>query len=330
MASEPVIGFRGVSAILAPTRLEVEELATAGLVASSPAVLRELGFTRAHIAEPGGDPGRFALDAARRALADASLDPLDVDLLIWASARPESHVRPAIKATARADVDRDLDVDVFNGFRYQSGWLQDELGLDNAEVLAVAQQGCSTMFSALRAGRAILAAEEGCRHVLCVAVDVLPAGAQREILYNVISDGACAVVMSRGCAIDRWIGFRQISRGYYWDPVDRGPEIMASYFLMAKQVVHELLDAQGLEPRDVDIVLPTGINRTSWDVLLRLVNIPSDRLYAGPEPFGHTISADSFVQLEHLRRHHPGSGDHKVLMFTYGFGSSWCALLLEH
>jgi 3-oxoacyl-[acyl-carrier-protein] synthase-3 len=186
------------------------------------------------------------------------------------------------------------------------------------------------MFSALRAARALLASEGACQHVLCVAVDVLPAGAQREILYNVISDGACAVVMSRGCPADRWIGFRQISRGYYWDPVERGPEIMASYFLMARQVVQELLQEQGLRASDIDIVLPTGINRASWDVLLQLLEIPNDRLYVGPESFGHTISADSFVQLEHLRRHHPGSGDRKVLMFTYGFGSSWCALLLEH
>ncbi len=102
------------------------------------------------------------------------------------------------------------------------------------------------------------------------------------------------------------------------------------YFLVGRQVVRELLDAHGLEPGDIDVVLPTGINRTSWNVLLRLLEIPDDRLYRGPESFGHTISADSFIQLEHLRRHHPASGHQKVLMFTYGFGSSWCALLLEH
>ena len=324
MASEPVIGFSGVSAVLAPTRLGVEELAAAGLVTSAPAVLRELGFSRVHVAEAQCDPGALALEAARRALADAGLGAGDIDLLIWASARPENHVKPIRNHKG------DPDFDLFDGFRYQSAWLQDALGLDNAEVLAVAQQGCSTMFSALRMARAILAAEPDRSHALCVAVDILPAGAQREILYNVISDGACAVVVSRDCEADRWIGFRQISRGYYWDPVERAPEIMASYFLLGRQVVQELLDAYDLRPDDVDVVLPTGINRTSWDVLLRLLEIPADRLYLGPESFGHTISADSFVQLEHLRRSRPASSKQKVLMFTYGFGSSWCALLLEH
>jgi 3-oxoacyl-[acyl-carrier-protein] synthase III len=64
--------------------------------------------------------------------------------------------------------------------------------------------------------------------------------------------------------------------------------------------------------------------------MLGIAGIPEDRLYAGPDSFGHTISADSFIQLEHLRRSGRVRAGAKVLMFTYGFGSSWCALLLEH
>jgi 3-oxoacyl-[acyl-carrier-protein] synthase III len=323
MNTAPVIGLSGVAAVLAPMRLEVEQLATAGLVGSAPHVLREFGFTRAHIADNGCDAGSLALDAGRAALADAGLGAGDIDLLVWASARPESHVRP----TRHRDT---VTPDLFDGFRYQSGWLQEEIGLDNADVIAVAQQGCSTMFSALRTARAILATEPERVHALCVAADVLPCGAPREILYNVVSDGACAVVLSRGGTADRWVGYRQISRGYYWDPVERAPEIMAAYFVMGRQVIQELLEAHDVAPEQVDVVIPTGINRASWDVMLRLVGIPADRLYAGPESFGHTISADSFIHLDHLRRCGRVSPGARVLLFTYGFGSSWCALLLEH
>jgi 3-oxoacyl-[acyl-carrier-protein] synthase-3 len=265
----------------------------------------------------------MAFEAAQQALADAGLAAADVDLLVWASARPENHVRPGCEHDPASP-------DLFDGFRYQSGWLQEAIGLDNADVIAVAQQGCSTMFSALRTARAILATEPERTHALCVAADVLPHGATREILYNVISDGACAVVMSRGCERDRWRGFRQISRGYYWDPVERAPEIMASYFLIGRQVIQELLQANGVTPDEIDVVVPTGVNRTSWDVMLHLMGIPADRLYVGSESFGHTISADSFIHLEHLRRSGRVEPGALVLMFTYGFGSSWCALLLEH
>ena len=323
MTNDPAIGMSGVAAVLAPEHLDLEQLAAAGLLESAPAVLRQFGFARAHMANSPCETGDMALRAARQALEDAQLQASEIDLLIWASARPESQVRPRTTESSAAS-------DVFDGFRYQAAWLQETLGLDNADVLGVAQQGCSTMFSALRTARAILSSEPDRTHALCVSSDVLPAGAPREILYNVISDGACAVVMSRGRTADRWRAFRQISSGYYWDPVERGPEIMASYFVTGRQVIQDLLTTAGVRPDEIDVVVPTGINRMSWDVMMQLLDIPAERLYDGPESFGHTISADSFIQLAHLRRSGTVPAGAKLLMFTYGFGSSWCALLLEH
>jgi 3-oxoacyl-[acyl-carrier-protein] synthase-3 len=217
------------------------------------------------------------------------------------------------------------------GFRYASAWLQHQLDLRNADVMAVAQQGCSTMFSAVRLARTLLIAEPNrCEHVLCVGIDVLPAGAPREILYNVISDGACAVIVSRGCPSDVWLGYRQISRGHYGDPVASGPEILAAYFPIAKTVIDQLLSDHGLRPDQVDVVIPTGVSQPSWDVLLRLTGIPGDRLYRGVAPFGHTMTSDSFLFLSARRRAAHVPRGSRLLLFTYGFGSSWCGLLLEH
>jgi len=321
MPDGSVIGVSGVCGTLAAEWRDIDALASDGLLSSAPGVLREFGFNRAHMANPASGAGPLVLAAARAALEDAALSPTDIDLLIWAGARPESHVRPPRGGTS---------ADVFDGFRYQSAWLQEELGLDNADVLAVAQQGCSTMFSALRVARSILISEPSRSHALCVGGDVLPAGASREILYNVISDGACAVVLSRDAMSDRWVGFRQISCGFYADPIERAPEIMAAYFPLARQVILETLDAHGLRPDDIDIVIPTGVNQASWSILTRLVGIPEDRVYRRSESFGHTILADNFIHLHELRRDGLVRPGQRMLLFTYGFGSSWCALVLEH
>jgi 3-oxoacyl-[acyl-carrier-protein] synthase-3 len=318
------VGLSGVAGMLPARTQDLGELAVAGLLSSSTQALSVFGFERAHIADADCPPEEMALDAARAALSDAGLQPYEVDVLIWAGARAESHVRSSAGATAPAASD------VTRGFRYTSAWLQDALDLHNAEVMAVAQQGCATMFAALRVARSILLAEPGRQHVLCVGVDVLPPGAPREILYNVVSDAACAVVVSRGCATDRWLGYRQLSRGYYCDPAVCGPEIVAAYFPTAKAVIGQLLADQGLQPGDIDVVVPTGVNRPSWDILMRLVGIPHDRLFLDVPSFGHTITSDSFIYLEHLRRNGRIAHGSRLLLFTYGFGSSWCALLLEH
>jgi 3-oxoacyl-[acyl-carrier-protein] synthase-3 len=318
------VGLSGVAGLLAPRRHDLSELAAAGLLTSSTEALTAFGFERAHICDADYLPEEMALDAARAALGDAGLQPYEVDLVVWASARPEGHVRSG------PSTGRFAGCDPMRGFRYTSAWLQEVLGLHNAEVMAVAQQGCSTMFAALRVARSMLLAEPGRQHALCVGVDVLPPGAPREILYNVISDAACAVVVSRGCLQEKWLGFTQISRGYYCDPAACGPEIVAAYFPTAKAVIDQLLREHGLRPGDIDVVVPTGVSRSSWDILLRLVGISPDRLHVGLPSFGHTITADSFLYLEELRRLRQVPRGSRLLLFTYGFGSSWCGLLLEH
>jgi 3-oxoacyl-[acyl-carrier-protein] synthase III len=318
------VGLSGVAGVLPPRQHDLDELAGAGLLTSSPEALSSFGFERAHICDRHYSAEDMALDAARAALSDAGLQPYQVDLLVWASARPDNHIRSTDRADGLSSGD------VMQGFRYTSAWLQNVIELHNADVMAVAQQGCSTMFAALRVARAVLLAEPARQHALCVGVDVLPDGASREILYNVISDAACAVVVSRGCRQEQWLGFRQLSRGYYCDPVACGPEIVAAYFPTAKAVIEQLLGEHGLQPGDIDVVVPTGVNRSSWEILLRLVGISADRLYWVLPSFGHTITADSFLYLQELRRRGQVPRGSRLLLFTYGFGSSWCALLLEH
>jgi 3-oxoacyl-[acyl-carrier-protein] synthase-3 len=283
-----------------------------------------MGFERAYLCDTSCTPRDLAVDAASAALSDAGVQPREIDVLVWASARPESHVTAGMTAnTSRRD-------EVLQGFTYTSAWLQDSLDLHNAEVMAVSQQGCATMFSALRVARAIVLTEPHVQHVLCVGVDALPAGTSREILHNVVSDGACAVVVSRGATTDKWIAYRQLSRGYYWDPCARGPEIVASYFPTAKVLIEQLLADAGFGPRDVDVVVATGVTPESWDILLRIVGIPEDRVFRDRPSFGHTITADTFLYLEELRKRPDIPRGSRLLLFTFGFGSSFCGLLLEH
>jgi len=318
------VGLSGVAAVLADRQLDLDELAADGRLSSSVQTLSDFGFARAHISQPNQSAADLALAAARAALDDAGLRADQIDLVVWASARPENHLQPADGDSTTTGHD------FMDGFRYASARLQDVLELHNAEVMAVAQQGCSTMFAAIRVARALVLADPRRVHALCVGVDVLPADAPREILYNVISDAACAVVVSRDCPRERWIGDSQISRGYYWDPVARREEIVAAYFPTAKMVIDRLLVDNGLTADQIDLVVPTGVNCASWDILLRLVQIPADRLYRGRPSFGHTMTSDNFLYLDALRRSGAAPAGARLLLFTFGFGSSWCGILLEH
>lgn len=306
------IGLQNIATALPEQFVDVTHLP----VTSEVETLRSFGFDGAWI---GNDAASLGLQAANHCLNQSGLKGSDIDVLLWASALPANHLHHQHAG----------DHALLDQFCYNASWLQEQLQLDHATVSGVAQQGCAGMFSALRQARALLLAEPELNHILCVGADVFPKDAAREVLYNVISDAGCACVMSRAQLLYKWLGFHQISKGYYWDVPNKQSEIIAAYYPTAAMAIRKLIGSQAMAPHEIDLVIPTGINRSSWPVLLRLCGIPTDRLYEPTTRFGHTVAADSFLMLEQAHQQGVLQPGMKLLLFAYGFGSSWSAILLE-
>ena len=256
-------------------------------------------------------------------MTQADVEPAEIDVLIWASALSETHVhdpRPAPQTPIE---------ELLGRFHYRASWLQEELHLDNARVTGVAQQGCAGMFSALSTAHALLVSDPSLRNILCVGVDALPEGAPREILYNLISDAGCAVVLSRANLQCRWRCLHQVSKGYYWNIVEKQKEIIASYFPTSRAVIRELLTKAGVGATEIRWILPTGVSKSSWDILANIASLDPNRIYRAPANFGHTIAADNLLHLESLLASKKALPGEQLLLFTYGFGSTWCGLILE-
>lgn len=307
------VGIRASHALLPERFAPLQELELLSPVET----LEGFGFHGAWISD---DISALGIKAAQQTLNMAGIAPGEVDALIVAGALPEAHHRASECTHAEP---------VLGLFCYQASWLQEALGLSKAFVSGVAQQGCAGMFSALRQARALLMAEPDLEHVLCIGADAFPAGIRREVLYNVVSDAACAVLLSRQSLRYRWLAHHQISKGWYWDVPAKQSEIVAAYFPTAAMTIRKALAKAGLRADELDLVIPTGVNAASWPILMRLCGVPDDRLFIPRQRFGHTIAADSFLMLQQavdagvLR---PGQ---KLLLFTYGFGSSWSAMILE-
>jgi 3-oxoacyl-[acyl-carrier-protein] synthase III len=111
--------------------------------------------------------------------------------------------------------------------------------------------------------------------------------------------------------------------------VEKQKEIIACYFPTSRAVIRELLATAGMSANDVHWILPTGVSKSSWDILANIASLDPSRIYRAPANFGHTIAADNLLHLESLlesKRALPGD---RMLLFTYGFGSTWCGLILE-
>jgi 3-oxoacyl-[acyl-carrier-protein] synthase III len=300
------IGIRGYEA-----RLGERFVALLDLV-SDPARFQE--FPGAWVTE---DIQSLLLKAAANVLEANQLSGNEIDCLFWVSAIPENHLRQS--QTGQRSF--------LSNFCYSGSWLQSELGLRRAAVVGVAQQGCAGFFSAIRMANNLIAAELDVNHVLLVGGDALTPGTSREVLFNIVSDAACAVIVSREKCRYRFVAGHQIAKGSFWDVCSKPAEIAASYFPSAKTVVQTLRKKLGDD--GIDLVISSGIRRSSWEILMNLWGIPIDRCVFPRTSFGHTIQADSFLILKEAEAGGLIRLGMRILLFTFGFGSTWSAIVLE-
>jgi len=308
----------GVAAIeycLPSQSLSLPELARAGLLTSSPEQLHEFGFGCCYISDVPAEA--LAARAAGQLFSKNGVDPDSIDLLLYASAiAPGHHI---------------AGEEFLTHFNYPAARLQYELGLLHATSTGISQSGCMGLTNAVKLAADFLCANPGSERVLCVSADVLPHGSSREIMYNVISDGACAVLVDRKSARNRIVAHRAVTKGYYWDCVARKQEIMAAYFPTAKNVIADVLSIAGWRAEELRLILPHNVSLRSWEILLGLIATTKERLFfQNIARKGHVIAADNWINLKDATDNRMLRPADRVLMFNFGFGANWAATLIEH
>jgi 3-oxoacyl-[acyl-carrier-protein] synthase-3 len=280
---EPV-GIAGVAYAMPRTFVELEELESRGMLDSKASAMREFGFRGAYVSDRPAD--ELAL-AALRSLIDAEgIDPATIDLLIYAGAIPESQCV--------------ISGGPLDGFAYPVSRLQYEAGLEMASAFGVSQTGCAGLMAAVALASDHLHAHPQAKRVICVSADVLPAGVKREIIYNVISDGACAVLVERAARRNRIVGYRRIAKGYYWNPDACRNELVAAYFPTARTIISGLLQQLHMGVEEVSLILPHNVSLRSWQILLPLVGFSPNHLFADNiAAKGQTSLCSSLTRVQH-------------------------------
>ena len=309
------IGLSAIEYALPDTRPNLSELEREGLLDTPAERLRDFGFEFALVGhEPSSDLG---IAAAASLLNHSAVDPESVDAVICAGAIPSSH------AVANHEP--------LGGFAYPASRIQYECGMVNARAIGISQMGCMGMMTAVKCAADLLVANPAASRVLCVSADVLPPGSKREIMYNVISDGACAVLVERESPRNRIVAHRHLTKGYYWDCTSRLNEIVAAYFPTSRHIVLETLAEHDLTPNDLAWLIPHNVSRRSWEILSKLLGLPMEKVFTeNIAARGHVIAADNFINLKDAEDAGRLKPSDKLLLFNFGFGANWGCLLLEH
>ncbi|WIM98337.1 3-oxoacyl-[acyl-carrier-protein] synthase III C-terminal domain-containing protein [Actinoplanes oblitus] len=328
------VGITGVGAHLPEREVTTGELqdgiARAGGIRLPRGLFARLtGIERRRIAGPGEYASTLALHAARAALARAELDPLDIDLLLFASASRDM-VEPATAHIVQAELgSRAHALDVTNAC---NSFLN---GIDLAR----------SMILAGRARRALVVTGETPTRVMRDRIDSL-AEARRSFAGFTFGDAGAAVVVepvSSGGILDidtethsrHWTvggipggGSRHPRGDEHTYFAGDGHRLRGVFEKVGASILDRVRARTGLEHTDYAKVLVHQVTLPYLDRFVEVTGVPRDRLEVTVTELGNVASATLGVQLARavpdLR---PGD---KVLLMGLGGGVSMMTMVWEH
>jgi 3-oxoacyl-[acyl-carrier-protein] synthase-3 len=317
----------GISALgyyLPPQERTIAELIASGQTNSSGDKLAQLGFGSIRVARDESAV-QLAIQAVRDLQVRSGFNLDQVDVLLYAGALATS----SVVIHDNADAWNTL-VDPTPLFRFPGTCLQSELGVPRASVIGVAQLACNTFQATLRVARGLLMAERSLKHVLCVAADRFPQGCKREIVYNLMSDGACAAVVSREHPENRILSTVQITRGVYWDSSISHDQLIAAYFPLARRAILEAVASAGLSMGEIDLLIPHNLNIKSWEILAQVIGMPLEQIYtANIARIGHVVASDNIINYIDAFTQGRILRGQKIALFVMGFGAHWSCTVIE-
>jgi len=316
--------FKGSGSALPARVMSNDEMAE--LVDTSDEWIRErTGISARHIAGEGETTGSLAAQAARAALTDAGIAPSEVDLIVLATATPDSTF-PATATQVQAELGctggAAFDVAaVCSGFLYALATADSMLRTGMARCAVVI--GAETFSRILDwedratcvlfgdgAGAFVLRAEEvaGEDGPGVLATRLHADGTHRELLYV---DG--------GPSTTGTVGKVRM----------KGREVFRHAVTNLAEVLQEVLAVTGHAPGEIDWVVPHQANLRILDATARKLGLPFDKVVVTVDRHANTSAASVPLAFDVARRDGRIKAGDLVMLEAMGGGFTWGASLLR-
>ncbi len=315
--------IRGVGAYL-PKRVMTNEELSLRLDTSDDWIRARTGIHQRHIAAEGELTSDLGLGAARQALVRSGIDPVDIDLIIVATATPDR----TFPATA---------VKIQSELRIRKG-----VAFDLQAVCSGFIFGLATADNFLRAGqfkRALVIGAETFSRIL---------DWEDRTTCVLFGDGAGAIVLEAqplsGTLDDRGLLATRIrSDGRYEELlyVDGGPsstqtvghlrmngrEVFRHAIQKISGVIDETLVMTGLGADEIDLFVPHQANRRILDGIAKKLGVSNDKIVVTLDKHGNTSAASIPLALNQALADGRLKEGRLVLMEAMGGGFTWGAAL---
>jgi len=313
---------------LPPRRLTnadlVAELATKGVETSDDWIVERTGIRARHFAAPDVTSSVLALEAARQALLEASLQASDIDLIIVATSTPDM----VFPSTATI--------------------LQNKLGITNGSPAFDVQAVCSGFVYALTVADALIKTGAATR-ALVVGAEVF----SRILDFNdratcvLFGDGAGAVILEASdtpgilasslhadgrhagilCAPGTVAG--GVALG---DPTLKmdGPAVFKLAVGVLEAAARSVLAKAGKTDSDIDWLIPHQANIRIMQSTAKKLKMPLEKLIVTVDQHGNTSAASIPLALDNAVRTGKVNRGDTLMLEGVGGGFTWGAVLVQY
>lgn len=287
-------------------------------------IIERTGIRSRYIAEPDETTVTLATSAARRAIEAAGIDPSEIGLIVLATATPDqTFPSSATQVQAALGIDDCVAFDVAavcSGFLYaltvadsmiQSGAANKALviGAETFSRILDWEDRTTCVLFGDGAGAVLLGAEEGEGEGRGILASKLHAdGRHNQLLYV---DG--------GPSTTGTVGKVRM----------KGKEVFRHAVANLASVLHEVLDMAGLEPSQIDWIVPHQANLRILDATARKLGLSMDKMVVTVDQHANTSAASVPLALDLAVRDGRIQRGDIVVLEAMGGGFTWGACILR-
>ncbi|MBW7895620.1 MAG: ketoacyl-ACP synthase III [Opitutaceae bacterium] len=315
----------------APERILTNEELSQKIETSDEWIRSRSGIRERHIAAPGEATSDMAVQAGRRALADAGLTPEDIDLLVVATVTPDMTL-PACACIIQHKLGVPTHAACFDLNAACSGFIY---GLDTASAM-------------IQSGRY--------KKALVIGVDKLSAIVDWNDRNTCVlfGDGAGAVVLGGSDQPDT--GVLGAKLGAYGDSVNllcvpaggssnpataeaiaagdlfmkmKGKEVFKLAVRAMDEAARDILEQHGFHSDQIALVIPHQANLRIIDAVASYLKLPMDRFVVNVDRYGNTSAASVPLALDEARKAGRIKPGDITLLVAFGAGLTYGSALIR-
>jgi 3-oxoacyl-[acyl-carrier-protein] synthase-3 len=292
-------------------------------------IMDRTGIRERRIVAPDEASSDLAVVAARRALAMAKVDIMDVNQIIVATTTPDRFL-PSCACTVQQKLGakRAAAYDMFaacTGFIYGIGIARGLIGSGVAEtVLVIGVEALSRIMDYTDRTTCVLFGDGAGAAVL------QPCKPGEGILgVDMHSDGELGDVLEVPAGGSRQPATEESVRNRQHFVRMRGKKLFPYAVRAMEESLRRVLDRCGIGPADLDLVIPHQANQRIIDAVRERLALPEDKVISNIERYGNTSSASIPISLDEVVREGRVKPGDKLGFVAFGGGATWGASLMR-